>query len=414
MKKNKYLKTKKMFFGGSWMHIFLLFVIYMLTALVFSTFALTDTIRPTVVSVSPMNNAIKSSIHDPIKVVFSEEMDPETINKRTFIVMQGTYPEVDEEDVERIVKGYLTYSGRTATFVQDGTYFSNQIYGNVYTVTLKDGIKDLAGNSIVRSYVWSFTEGSYAFTADATTSQTDQSPSSTVGSTTPSTNTGSTTTNTGSTTNTGTSTTNNPDQNILSLNTFSWSWIIMGLLALVIFAVLVTLIFTNPRKRDHIIIAREKPKPIDSKEKPKRTIAERLNPFGDVHPVQDIQGIGPAYKKELQRIGINTTEQLWKANPVRVAKDTGAPFSSVKSWQNMAELASVKDIGPQYAELLERSGIHNITQLKESEPKELLALVKKKQDSIKINIQGNTPGNDLVENWIDQANKHSFQKEVGV
>ena len=91
-----------------------------------------------------------------------------------------------------------------------------------------------------------------------------------------------------------------------------------------------------------------------------------------------------------------------------LARETGASLSSVKSWQHMAELASVRDIGPQYAELLERSGINSIGQLRRYNPTKLLKLVRKKQDSLKLNIQGNSPGHATVEHWIDEANDHKY------
>ncbi len=138
----------------------------------------------------------------------------------------------------------------------------------------------------------------------------------------------------------------------------------------------------------------------------KRAGGKRLSPFGDVHSVREIEGIGPVYSKALEKMGITDTKQLWEADPDRITRKTEAPLSLVSSWQNMAELASVKDIGPQYSELLERSGVHNIEQLKGSTPNQLLKLVTDKQESLEINIQGNTPGHDLVENWIKQARAH--------
>lgn len=103
------------------------------------------------------------------------------------------------------------------------------------------------------------------------------------------------------------------------------------------------------------------------------------------------------------------TKQLWEADAEKIADKTGAALASVKSWQAMSELAAVKDIGPQYAELLERSGVHSIRQLKDSKPNDLLNLVREKQDSLEVNIQGNVPGHSLVKNWIDQARKHPAQ-----
>jgi nucleotidyltransferase/DNA polymerase involved in DNA repair len=129
-------------------------------------------------------------------------------------------------------------------------------------------------------------------------------------------------------------------------------------------------------------------------------------PFGDVHPVENLEGIGPNYKEKLEGIGIKDTKQLWNANAEKIARETEISVSLIKSWQNMAELASVHDIGPQYAELIERSGVHSINQLAGYRPNQLLKLVQEKQETLNINIQGNTPGHDLVENWIKQAREH--------
>ena len=148
-----------------------------------------------------------------------------------------------------------------------------------------------------------------------------------------------------------------------------------------------------------------------SSQKNKKTIqAAQPNPFGDVYPVTDIEGIGPKYSKGLLAMGIKNTEQLWRADAGKVARGTGASLSAAKSWQNMAELASIKDIGPQYAELLERSGIHSIDQLKNTDSDKLLKLVRGKQESLKINIQGNHPGHAMVEHWIEEARDHKFSE----
>jgi len=140
----------------------------------------------------------------------------------------------------------------------------------------------------------------------------------------------------------------------------------------------------------------------------KRGVRATTHPkgFGDTLPVMDLEGIGPEHSRELRAMGIEDTAQLWNADPVTVARKTGAPVSLVRSWQRMAELASVKDIGPQYAELLERSGVHSINQLKGYKPNALLKLVREKQDSLDVNIQGNTPGHAIVEHWIAAARNH--------
>ena len=150
-----------------WMMVVLIAVF---TALVTaSVFALTNTISPTILSVSPINNQESLSRHTPITVTFSEGMDPSTINENTFIVMQRTTP-VFGTYISRAVVGTVTYDGNTATFMPDSMLIPNQQFGNVFTVTLTTGVKDLSGNALSQDYVWSFTTGGDVFNTGATTS----------------------------------------------------------------------------------------------------------------------------------------------------------------------------------------------------------------------------------------------------
>jgi predicted flap endonuclease-1-like 5' DNA nuclease len=364
------------------------FIVIFTTIFALTGNAQTDTTRPTIVSVEPMNNQQDVQIDDVITVKFSEKMDYRTINKDTFIVYQRTTPSSDSPLSEsRFIqrKGIVTYEGYTATFTPISNEFQpNQRYGNVFTVTITTGVKDLSGNSISRNYVWSFTTGSSVYNTGTSTSQLDQSATPVI---TP-----------------GTTTTTQPLQQLTQIpivtntqtssNNSFWLWLIVGALILIVILAIMSLALKQKDKK-LILVS-------------KSSSLSKPHPFGDIHNVMDLEGIGHTYKKALNKIGITDTKQLWTANAFYVSKQVGVPIATVKSWQNMAELASVKDIGPQYAELLERSGVHNIRELKTYDVKELLKLVQKKQASLKINIQGNTPGDSLVSNWIEQAKDHRF------
>jgi hypothetical protein len=352
---------------------------------VVSVNALVDTKSPTIISISPINNEQDIATHDSITVQFSEPMDASTINSDTFVVRQRTTPLTGSEMIayrSRPLEGVVKYNGLTASFIPVRGLSHNpmqpsQQYGNVFTVTITSDVKDLEGNSLSQDYMWSFTTGGDSFNTGITTSQSGQNFVPTDGSdiapTVP-------LTVQTSTTNTQTTTENN----------FPWSWVASGALLLLAIS----------------LIAIASVKLLTSKKSEKEIRADRPNPFGDVHPVINIEGIGPKYNKKLNAWGIKTTKQLWEADAAKVARRTGAPLSSVTSWQNMAELSSVHDIGPQYAELIERSGVHNIEELKSSNANNLLKLVRAKQDSLKVNIQGNSPGQAMVEHWIDEARNH--------
>ena len=111
----------------------------------FTTGAAADTTAPMVSSTVPANAATGAAIGGNIAVTFSEAMDPLTITTANFTLKQGT----------TAVSGAVTYAGTTATFNPT----SNLAASTVYTATITTGVKDLAGNALTSSYVWTFTTG---------------------------------------------------------------------------------------------------------------------------------------------------------------------------------------------------------------------------------------------------------------
>ena len=116
----------------------------------FTTSGTPDTILPTVSVTDPLNNATSVPQNNTVKVTFSEAMDPLTINILTFNLKKGT----------AAVSGSVTYSGTTATF----TPASNMTANTSYTATISTGAKDLAGNALATSMVWSFTTSGSSLT----------------------------------------------------------------------------------------------------------------------------------------------------------------------------------------------------------------------------------------------------------
>ncbi len=102
-----------------------------------------DTTAPTVVCTSPDNGVTGVAIERNITATFSKEMARSTITTSTFTVKHETTPAV----------GKVTFAGTTATFIPA----SDLEKGVTYTATIASGVKDLAGNALENSYVWSFT-----------------------------------------------------------------------------------------------------------------------------------------------------------------------------------------------------------------------------------------------------------------
>lgn len=105
----------------------------------------TTGICPEVVSTTPVNNATGVNIGTRIEAVFNEVMNPATINAVTFTLAKGTTP----------IAGVITYSGTTASFLPTANLLPNTLY----TATITTGVKDVAGNSMIANYVWTFTTG---------------------------------------------------------------------------------------------------------------------------------------------------------------------------------------------------------------------------------------------------------------
>lgn len=135
----------------------------------------------------------------------------------------------------------------------------------------------------------------------------------------------------------------------------------------------------------------------------------QTTPFGDVHPVIDVEGIGEEFTADLGELNIEDTEQLWQADPDAVASALDIPRKRVRSWQRMTELMALQDVGPQYAELLVRARITSIEQLSEMTPADVLDAVQKAEGDREVRIQGNKIGEKHTRKWIQAARQHNPQ-----
>jgi hypothetical protein len=111
----------------------------------FTTGATTDMTAPTVTSTNPASAATAVALNQKIAATFSKVMDSSTITTTTFTLNQGT----------TAVLGTVSYAGTTATF----TPTANLAASTLYTATITTGAKDLAGNALASSFVWTFTTG---------------------------------------------------------------------------------------------------------------------------------------------------------------------------------------------------------------------------------------------------------------
>lgn len=100
---------------------------------------------PMVVSTDPANGATDVPLKKLIRATFSTNMDPSSINATTFIVKMGSV----------VIPGAVSYAGLVATFTPAAPLTVN----SVYSATISNGAKDVAGNAMSANYNWSFATG---------------------------------------------------------------------------------------------------------------------------------------------------------------------------------------------------------------------------------------------------------------
>lgn len=119
-----------------------------------------------------------------------------------------------------------------------------------------------------------------------------------------------------------------------------------------------------------------------------------------------IEGIGEAYEEKLKAVGVTTVEGLLqtcatKKGRKELAERSGATEKQILKWANNADLARVKGIGSEYADLLEAAGVDTVPELAQRKPENLMAQLVKVNEEKKL--VRHMPTLHQVEDWVKQA-----------
>ena len=118
----------------------------------FVTGAGADLLAPTVSSVSPADGSGGVCLTRIVSAIFSEPMDPTTINASTFTVTDGGVP----------VAGTVAYDTQSQVASFTPTNATGFAGGRTFVATIKSGVagvRDVAGNALAADRVWGFTTG---------------------------------------------------------------------------------------------------------------------------------------------------------------------------------------------------------------------------------------------------------------
>lgn len=124
--------------------------------------------------------------------------------------------------------------------------------------------------------------------------------------------------------------------------------------------------------------------------------------------IKEIEGIGPANGDKLEAAGIKTLDALLSAGGSKqgradIAQKTGISESAILEWVNRADLARIKGIGSEYADLLEAAGVDSVPELAQRNAASLHA--KMSEINSAKNLVRSMPTESGVGDWIDQAKK---------
>ena len=124
------------------------------------------------------------------------------------------------------------------------------------------------------------------------------------------------------------------------------------------------------------------------------------------YKITDIEGVGPSYAEKLAAANIKTTDNLLelccsKNGRSQVAQQTGVSESLLLKWSNMADMMRISGIGPQFAELLEASGVDTIKELAQRNAENLAQAISTTNEA--KNLANAIPASSIIDGWIGAA-----------
>ncbi len=120
----------------------------------------------------------------------------------------------------------------------------------------------------------------------------------------------------------------------------------------------------------------------------------------------DIEGIGEAYAAKLEAAGVTSLEDFLKKCADKkgrkaMAEKTGISEKLILNWVNRADLARIKGVSTQYADLLEAAGVDSVPELAQRNPDNLQAKMAEVNEAKKLVRK--VPTASQVADWVAQA-----------
>ena len=124
------------------------------------------------------------------------------------------------------------------------------------------------------------------------------------------------------------------------------------------------------------------------------------------YKIEEVEGIGPAYAAKLADAGVTNTDHLLEkgaapAGRKALAEATDISGKLILTWCNQADLMRLNGVGPQWAELLQASGVDTVKELRNRNAANLA----KKMDEVngEKNLTNGAVSEKKVTGWVEQA-----------
>ena len=126
------------------------------------------------------------------------------------------------------------------------------------------------------------------------------------------------------------------------------------------------------------------------------------------YPLTDIDGIDRNVATTLKSAGVRSSKSLLDAAATargrkELAENTGMSEKQLLKWANVAHLMSIRGVSREYADLLQKSGVDTVKELKYRNPAKLVAAMGQANKARKLVRV--LPSERRVVRWIDDAKK---------
>ena len=125
-----------------------------------------------------------------------------------------------------------------------------------------------------------------------------------------------------------------------------------------------------------------------------------------MNSINSINGMTHTEATKLRRARVRTTVTFLQIASTRsgralLTKETGITSPKLLHWAKRAELMKIKNLGRDYADLLEAVGVESVTDLKRRNPESLHEMMNNANQAKKI--VDRMPSLKRVANWIDDS-----------